>query len=139
MPEYRAAQGAAGTHRVDAARLVSPYFRQDESLVRYVLTQPPDRVSYRMLTPGDDGYDAARTIWNAMIDHRPALTGQRAEIAVAAALVAGDHADHVWRDDARRFEVITLPFQDFAGMNASLGLFMELGLDAVHARVRARG
>ena len=44
----------ADTHRTDAARLVSPYFRQDESLIRYVLTQPPDRVSYRMLTPGDD-------------------------------------------------------------------------------------
>jgi NitT/TauT family transport system substrate-binding protein len=44
----------ADTHRVDAARLVSPYFRQDESLIRYVLTQPPDRVSYRMLTPRDD-------------------------------------------------------------------------------------
>ncbi len=37
----------AETHRVEAARLVSPYFRQDEKLVRYVLTQPPDRVSYR--------------------------------------------------------------------------------------------
>jgi len=36
-----------------AAKLVSPYFRQDEKLVRYVLTQPPDRVSYRMLTPTD--------------------------------------------------------------------------------------
>jgi NitT/TauT family transport system substrate-binding protein len=44
----------AETHRVDAARLVSPYFRQDEALVRYVLTEPPDRVSYRMLTPNDD-------------------------------------------------------------------------------------
>jgi NitT/TauT family transport system substrate-binding protein len=44
----------AETHRVDAARVVAPYFRQDEKLVRYVLTQPPDRVSYRMLTPGDD-------------------------------------------------------------------------------------
>jgi len=44
----------AETHRTDAARLVSPYFRQDEKLVRYVLTQPPDRVSYRMLTPNDD-------------------------------------------------------------------------------------
>ena len=44
----------ADTHRVDAARLVAPYFRQDESLIRYVLTQPPDRVSYRMLTPQDD-------------------------------------------------------------------------------------
>jgi NitT/TauT family transport system substrate-binding protein len=44
----------AETHRVEAAALVSPYFRQDEKLVRYVLTQPPDRVSYRMLTPGDE-------------------------------------------------------------------------------------
>jgi len=44
----------ADTHRVDAARLVAPFFRQDEALIRYVLTQPPDRVSYRMLTPGDD-------------------------------------------------------------------------------------
>ena len=44
----------ADSHRVEAARLVAPYFRQDESLIRYVLTQPPDRVSYRMLTPGDE-------------------------------------------------------------------------------------
>jgi NitT/TauT family transport system substrate-binding protein len=44
----------AETHRLDAARLVSPYFRQDEKLLRFVLTQPPDRVSYRMLTPQDD-------------------------------------------------------------------------------------
>ncbi|HZN12028.1 MAG TPA: ABC transporter substrate-binding protein, partial [Blastocatellia bacterium] len=43
----------AETHRLEAAKLVSPYFRQDEKLVRYVLTQPPDRVSYRMLTPTD--------------------------------------------------------------------------------------
>jgi NitT/TauT family transport system substrate-binding protein len=44
----------AETHRIEAAKVVSPYFRQDEKLVRYVLTQPPDRVSYRMLTPTDD-------------------------------------------------------------------------------------
>lgn len=44
----------AETHRVDAAQVVSPYFRQDEKVVRYVLTQPPDRVSYRMLTPTDE-------------------------------------------------------------------------------------
>jgi NitT/TauT family transport system substrate-binding protein len=40
-------------HRLDAAKLVAPYFRQDEKLLRHVLTQPPDRVSYRMLEPGD--------------------------------------------------------------------------------------
>jgi NitT/TauT family transport system substrate-binding protein len=44
----------ADSHRLEAARLVAPYFRQDEKLLRFVLTQPPDRVSYRMLTP-DDG------------------------------------------------------------------------------------
>lgn len=40
-------------HRLDAAKLVSPYFRQDENLLRYVLTQPPDRVTYRNLNPTD--------------------------------------------------------------------------------------
>jgi len=40
-------------HRLDAAKVAAPYFRQDEKLLRYVLTQPPDRVSYRMLTPTD--------------------------------------------------------------------------------------
>ncbi len=43
----------AETHRLEAARVVSPYFRQDEKVVRYVLTRPPDRVSYRMLNPSD--------------------------------------------------------------------------------------
>jgi NitT/TauT family transport system substrate-binding protein len=41
----------AEEHRLGAAKVVAPYFRQDEKLVRYVLTQPLDRVSYRMLIP----------------------------------------------------------------------------------------
>jgi len=41
----------AERNRLDAAALVAPYFRQDEKVVRHVLTTPPDRVSYRMLTP----------------------------------------------------------------------------------------
>jgi len=44
----------AENHRLDAARVAAPFFRQDEKVVRYVLTQPPDRVSYRMLTPEDE-------------------------------------------------------------------------------------
>jgi cysteine desulfurase/selenocysteine lyase len=39
--------------------------------------------------------------------------------------------DLTWRDDARRFEFITLPFQDFAGMKASLELFHEIGPNAI--------
>lgn len=38
-------------NRDKAAQIAAPYFRQDEKLVNYVLNQPPDRVSYRMLTP----------------------------------------------------------------------------------------
>jgi NitT/TauT family transport system substrate-binding protein len=44
----------AERNRLDAARVAAPYFRQDERVVRHVLTQPPDRVSYRMLTPTDE-------------------------------------------------------------------------------------
>jgi NitT/TauT family transport system substrate-binding protein len=43
----------AERNRLDAAKVVSPFFRQDERLVRFVLTKPPDRVSYRMLDPSD--------------------------------------------------------------------------------------
>ncbi|MGH7714126.1 MAG: aminotransferase class V-fold PLP-dependent enzyme [Gemmatimonadaceae bacterium] len=45
--------------------------------------------------------------------------------------------DLTWRDDARRFEVVTLPYHDFEGMNASLELLHEVGFDVVVARVRA--
>ena len=43
----------AETHRIEAAKLVAPYYRQKEKLLQFVLTKPADRVSYRMLTPTD--------------------------------------------------------------------------------------
>lgn len=43
--------------------------------------------------------------------------------------------DFHWRDDARRYEFITLPFQDVAGMNASLELLEEIGMPAVCAHI----
>jgi selenocysteine lyase/cysteine desulfurase len=43
-----------------------------------------------------------------------------------------------WFDDARRFEVITLPYQEFAGFNASLELFESVGWSNVHALVAER-
>jgi selenocysteine lyase/cysteine desulfurase len=43
-----------------------------------------------------------------------------------------------WYDDARRFEVITLPYQEFAGFNASLELFESVGWPTVHALVAER-
>jgi NitT/TauT family transport system substrate-binding protein len=44
----------AETHRAEAAKLASPYFRQDEKVLNYVLTADPHRVSYVRLTPTDE-------------------------------------------------------------------------------------
>jgi len=44
----------AERNRLAAARVAAPLFRQDQQLLEYVLTQPPDRVSYRNLTPTDE-------------------------------------------------------------------------------------
>jgi selenocysteine lyase/cysteine desulfurase len=44
-----------------------------------------------------------------------------------------------WRPDARRFELITLPFQDLLGMCHALDLLDELGIAAIAAQLAAVG
>lgn len=44
----------AETHREEAAKLVAPYYRQDEKVLNFVLTADPKRVSYVNLTPTDE-------------------------------------------------------------------------------------
>jgi cysteine desulfurase / selenocysteine lyase len=44
--------------------------------------------------------------------------------------------DDTLRDDARRFELMTLPYQDFAGLNASLGLLLSLGVERVREHLQ---
>ncbi len=48
----------AETHRAEAAKLVAPYYRQDEKVLNYVLTSSPSRVSYVQLTPTDEDLQA---------------------------------------------------------------------------------
>lgn len=43
--------------------------------------------------------------------------------------------DPTWRTDAQRFEVGSLPIQDFVGMNATLELFLELGPVSIERHV----
>jgi selenocysteine lyase/cysteine desulfurase len=43
--------------------------------------------------------------------------------------------DLSYADDARRFEIATIPYQDVIGMNSSLGLLHEIGLDVVEERI----
>ncbi len=43
----------AETHRAEAAKLVAPYYRQDQKVLSFVLTSNPHRVSYVQLTPTD--------------------------------------------------------------------------------------
>jgi FAD/FMN-containing dehydrogenase len=45
------------------------------------MTTATSRLDGRLLTPGDLGYDTARTVWNAMIDRRPRMILQASTVA----------------------------------------------------------
>jgi cysteine desulfurase/selenocysteine lyase len=44
--------------------------------------------------------------------------------------------DDTLRTDARRFELMTLPYQDFAGLSTSLDLLLSLGIERIRDHIR---
>jgi cysteine desulfurase/selenocysteine lyase len=94
-----------------------------------------------LLSPWGSGFMYVRG--ELIRELRPAVTGWMAFEGTEDFTRLTQYNDTL-RGDARRFELITLPYQDFAGMNASLELLLGLGiprirkhLDSLHAPVLA--
>jgi cysteine desulfurase / selenocysteine lyase len=66
----------------------------------------------------------------------PAITGWMAFEGTDDFSRLTEYSDTL-RGDARRFELITLPYQDFAGMNESLRLLLELGIPRIQRHLRS--
>ena len=70
----------------DRAHMISSTGRADLSELRRNLDG-------QVLLPGDDGYDSARALWNAMVDRRPAVAvrcASRADVARAIEFARGN-------------------------------------------------
>jgi cysteine desulfurase/selenocysteine lyase len=78
-----------------------------------------------LLSPWGSGFVYVRR--ELIRELRPAVTGWMAFEGTDDFTRLTQYNDEL-RGDARRFELITLPYQDFAGMNASLGLLLDLGV-----------
>ncbi len=86
-----------------------------------------------LLSPWGSGFVYVRR--ELIRELRPAITGWMAFEGTDDFTRLTEYNDTL-RGDARRFELITLPYQDFAGMNASLALLLELGIANIGRHLR---
>jgi cysteine desulfurase / selenocysteine lyase len=86
-----------------------------------------------LLSPWGSGFVYVRR--ELIRELRPAITGWMAFEGTDDFTRLTEYNDTL-RGDARRFELITLPYQDFAGMNASLGLILGLGVNRIGEHLR---
>jgi selenocysteine lyase/cysteine desulfurase len=85
-----------------------------------------------LLSPWGTGFLYVR---QALIDRlNPLVTGWMAHQGTDDFTKLTDY-DPALHSDARRFELVSLPFQDFVGFNASLTLLLELGVARIAAHL----
>ncbi len=87
-----------------------------------------------LLSPWGSGFVYVRQPLIEQLD--PAITGWLA-FEGTDDLTRLTQYNETLRSDARRFELMTLPYQDFAGFNASLDLLLGLGVDRIRDHIRA--
>jgi cysteine desulfurase/selenocysteine lyase len=81
-----------------------------------------------LLSPWGSGFVYVRR--ELIRELRPAVTGWMAFEGTDDFTRLTQYNDSL-RGDARRFELITLPYQEFAGMNASLALLLSVGIPRI--------
>jgi selenocysteine lyase/cysteine desulfurase len=81
-----------------------------------------------LLSPWGSGFMYVRRELIASMD--PAVTGWLA-FEGTDDLSQLTRYEEALRADARRFELMTLPYQDFAGFNSSVGLLLEVGIERI--------
>lgn len=81
-----------------------------------------------LLSPWGSGFVYVRKELLSVVD--PAVTGWMAFEGTDDFGRLTDYNPRL-RSDARRFEMITLPYQDFAGFNTSVGMLLDIGIEAV--------
>ncbi len=81
-----------------------------------------------LLSPWGTGFVYVRK--ELIAELSPAITGWMA-FEGTDDLTRLTRYDDTLLSDARRFELMTLPYQDFAGLNASLGLLLSLGVPRI--------
>jgi selenocysteine lyase/cysteine desulfurase len=86
-----------------------------------------------LLSPWGSGFVYVRG--ELIRELRPSITGWMAFEGTEDFTRLTQYNDNL-RADARRFELITLPYQDFAGMNASLGLLLGLGIPQIRKHLQ---
>ena len=116
--------------RLDAAKVAAPFFRQDENLLRFVLTKPPDRVSYRMLNPSDEEMQriADMAVRAGLLQHKLDVRDvlDRSFIPADIRPAEIDASADFFRSG--RFSAQLLTFSDYCVV-ASSGLGLEAYLD----------